>query len=355
MNYIGCKYSLLPFLDESITKVVGNNADSFCDLFAGTGTVGSYFKRNGYQVIANDIQYYSYILNKHYIENNTFLSFNGLFDIIPQLKDTVIPKRGLIVCQYLDSLYGINGFVYGNFCLGGTQNKEYQRLYFTDDNGSRCDAIREKIDEWHIEKLITDNEFYFLLATLLENIDKVANTASVYGAFLKKIKTSASKRFLMNPVDVILSDKENKVYCEDANSLIRKIKTDILYLDPPYNQRQYSSNYHVLETIARNDKPILNGKTGMRNCKSQRSEFCLKNKATESLKDIIDNANAKYIFLSYNNEGIIPLEEIKKILSARGKYGVFTQKYNRFKADKDDARKYAADSTVEYIHYVECK
>lgn len=354
MNYIGSKYSLLSFLDESISKIVGdyNKYNVFCDLFSGTANVGKYFKKKGLQIIANDLQYYSYVLCQQYIANHKELKFEGIKE---ELKKSGISTNNIVddVCSYLDLISGVEGFVYRNFCKGNKRDEDEYRLYFSDENGLKCDAIREKIEIWYREHKITDNEYYFLLATLIENIDKVANTASVYGAFLKKIKSSAQKEFTMKPVEMLYNDQEHFVFNEDANQLIRKIKSDILYLDPPYNQRQYSANYHVLETIARYDNPTLKGKTGMRDYSQQKSKYSNKREVKNVFEDLIMNANTKYIFLSYNNEGLMTFEEIKAIMSKRGEYGCFEKEYNRFKSDNEsELRHIKTNTTTEYLHYV---
>jgi len=210
MNYIGSKLSLLEFLEKSIEKVVDKNSRVFCDLFAGTGAVGTYFKRKGYKVIANDIQYYSFVLNKQYIENHQHLKFLKLAKILPELNNIEVSERKNFVCDYLSSIKGEKGFIYKNYCLGGTKNQEYERQYFSDENGMRCDAIRVKIEKWKNEKLIADSEYYFLLATLLETIDKRANTASVYGAFLKQLKKTAQIPFVLKPAELIINDQEHE-------------------------------------------------------------------------------------------------------------------------------------------------
>lgn len=352
MNYIGSKYSLLPFLDECISNITINDSNKvFCDLFSGTAIVGKYFKKKGFQIIANDIQYYSYVLCKQYIGNHKQLMFDGIKEEVHIVKNPIDE-----VCKYLDSISLIEGFVFNNFCKGNKKEGEEYRLYYSDYNGKKCDAIRSKIETWYIENKITENEYFFLLTTLLENIDKVANTASVYGAFLKNIKKSAQKQFIMEPAEMIYNDIDHKVFNEDANELIRKIKADILYLDPPYNQRQYSANYHVLETIARYDNPILKGKTGMRDYSTQKSDYCNKRKVKETFEDLIMHANTKYIFLSYNNEGLMTFEEIKDIMSKRGKYGCLKKEYHRFKADNESQNRHIkANTTMEYLHYVICK
>lgn len=353
MNYIGSKLSLLKFLEESINKVVNTNSRVFCDLFAGTGAVGSYFKKKGFKIIANDIQYYSYVLNKHYIGNHRVLKFEGLVKSMPALKNVKLVERKDVVCNYLSSMAGVEGFIYKNYCHGGAKSTKEQRQYFSDENGKKCDAVRQKIENWKNKKLITDGEYYFLLASLIESIDKSANTASVYGAFLKQLKKSAQKIFALKPAELIINDQDHHVFNEDINKLIKKVKGDVLYLDPPYNQRQYATNYHILETIAKYDNPSIHGKTGLRDYEDQKSAYCSRSKVKQTFKNLIDNANVKYIFLSYNNEGLMTPADIKEIMGARGEYGVFTQKYSRFKAD--NSRDYKADNTMEYLHYVVCK
>ena len=354
MNYIGSKLSLLKFIEESIEKIVKKDNQVFCDLFAGTGIVGSYFKKKGYKIIANDIQYYSYVLNRHYIANHKEFKFKNLEKLLPEIKDIEAANKKEFVCEYLSNLKGNKGFVYKNYCQGGTENREIQRLYFSDENGMKCDAIRQKIEKWRGDKVINENEYFFLLASLIESIDKYANTASVYGAFLKKLKKSAQRIMILKPAQLIINDQDHEVYNEDINILTKKIEGDIVYLDPPYNQRQYASNYHVLETIAKYDNPKLKGKTGLRDYSMQKSSYCSKNEVKNSFKDLILSVKAKYIFLSYNNEGLMSPQDVKEIMGLRGKYGCFKKEYNRFKADKDTNREYSAKKTFEYLHYVVC-
>jgi len=354
MNYIGSKLSLLEFLEESINKVVDKNCDTFCDLFAGTGIVGRYFKTKGYKIIANDIQYYSYVLNRHYIGNHKELYFSNLVKELSELENIEIKNRKKFVCEFLSNLKGVKGFIYKNYCLGGTKNKNEERQYFSDENGMRCDSIRQKIENWKKEKLISNDEYYFLITSLVESIDKYANTASVYGAFLKKLKKTAQNSLILKPAELIINNQDHEVFNEDINKVAGKITGDILYLDPPYNQRQYATNYHMLETIAKYDNPKIHGKTGLREYQNEKSLYCSRTQAKKAFNDLILKAKAKYIFLSYNNEGLMTLSDIKEIMSLRGKYGNFTKEYNRFKADKSENRNYTANKTVEYLHYVVC-
>ena len=328
MNYIGSKYSLMDFLTEAITSVVGENADSrsFADLFAGTGVVGSTFKQKGYNIIANDIQYYSYVLNKHLIGNK------------PPIKAEQV--------DYLNALKGTEGFVYKNYCQGSGSG----RMYFTDENGMKCDSIRIELERLKNSGEIDEAQYYYLLASLINSIDKYANTASVYGAFLKKVKKSAAKEFKLELLPVIGGSDHNEVFNEDVNSLIHRINGDILYLDPPYNARQYCTNYHVLETIARYDYPELHGKSGLREYQAQKSKYCSTRTVVEEFDDLIRNADFQYIFLSYNNEGLMPFDVIRQTMEQYGEYTMFDTDYKRFRADKEENRNHKANKTTEYLH-----
>src|SRR5690554_6271534 len=249
MNFIGSKHTLLPFLYETINKVIKDDKtikNRFAELFAGTGVVGEYYRSQGYKVISNDIQFYSYVLNKHKIENDANINIK-LFD-------------------HLNSLNGVEGFIYNNYCAGSNSN----RNYFTDYNGKKCDAVRIEIERLKENGILDESSYYFYLASLIHSIDKYANTAAVYGAFLKHIKKTASKKFFLEPLPITNGPK-GIVYNQDANVLIKQIEGDILYLDPPYNARQYWSNYHILETIAKYDNPTLRSITGLRDAGNQKS------------------------------------------------------------------------------------
>ena len=343
MNYIGSKYSILDYIDETINDFVKpkDNNIVLCDIFSGTGVVGKYFKNKGYSIISNDIQYYSYITTKHIVENNKKIEFKKL------------KKDGIDPFEYLNNIKGVKGFIYKNYSKEGTLGKEYERQYFSDENAKKIDGIRIQIEKWKESNIINENEYCFLIASLVESADKIANTASVYEAFLKNLKASAQKPLILKPIDTVINNscKELKVYNEDCNELIKKIKGDILYMDPPYNTRKYDTNYHMLETIALYDNPKIKGKTGVRCETTKKSKFCSKKDATQAFEDIIKNAKFKYILLSYNDEGIIPIEDIKRIMSKYGKYKCYGKKHKRFKADSK--RDYIKDFTIEYIHCLE--
>ena len=170
MHYIGSKKFLLPFIEESVRAVVNlDNPEEliFCDLFAGTGVVGTYFKDIGCRVIANDLQYYSYVLNQQSIGNSNELHFSALQDAIPQLMNAKSQNDRLLeVCNYLDNLQGKKGFVYKNYCCGSLKACGFERMYFTPQNGQKCDIIRHTIEAWVKHKLITREEYFYLLGAL---------------------------------------------------------------------------------------------------------------------------------------------------------------------------------------------
>ncbi len=339
MNYIGSKYSLIDFLETSIEKTLNVCNESkkpselvFADLFAGTGVVAGAYKKKGYSIIANDIQYFSYVITKHLLENGENLKKERCTDLIAKL----------------NQVEGVEGFIYKNYSYEGTEGQEFRRMYFSKYNAKKCDAIRIAIEEWYQSAKITENEYFFLLGSLINSIDKYANTASVYGAYLKKLKKSALKEMELSPLPILEGTGECKVYNEDISELIKNVSGDILYLDPPYNARQYCSNYHMLETIAKYDNPEIKGKTGLRDYADQKSVFCVKSKVADAFADLIKHAKFKYIFLSYNNEGLMSFDTIEKIMKKYGKYKVYMRQYRRFKAD--NARDCKSDSTVEYLH-----
>jgi len=331
MQYLGSKKTLLPFIQKTIFQTVKTDFKklTFCDLFAGTGIVGSAFKPLVKKVIANDIEYYSYILNRSIL--NVFSS-----------------NSANLYIKILNELKGVEGFIFNEYSCGG----KAERMYFSKENGKRIDAMRLKIREWKNEKILSEDEHYFLLASLLENADKVANTTSVYSAYLKKLKPTAQKLLVLNVQSSLNLWKDNKiskqqVYNEDACALIKKISGDILYLDPPYNGRQYGANYHLLNTIAEYNPFIPYGKTGQRNY--YKSKFCRKSEVVCVFRELIKNAQFKYIFLSYNNEGLMTPEEIQKIMSEFGKYSVVSTSYKRYKSSNFKAPK----ETLEFLHILE--
>ena len=353
MRYYGCKSKLLDFINECVIKTGINHGSIFCDLFSGTTVVAKYFKQKGYTIYANDFLEFSYSLARAYIKNNTYPFFDGLQEVICSLNNSTADNTCEVI-NYLNNLYPVKGFIYRNYCPSGTEDLDSPRMYFTDENGMKIDAIRTKIQEWKDKNLINEDEFYILLTSLLEAIPYVANISGNYAAYLKKWDPRALKSIKLKAPVIPKSKRNNRVFKENANTLIKKIYSDILYLDPPYNSRQYAPNYFLLELIAEGwfngMRPKIYGKTGMRPYERQKSAFCQKNKVADAFEHLIKYAKTKFILLSYNDEGLMSKDEIVDILLTRGNVQIFNKPYRRYRSINQD--EYDRKTVFETLYFV---
>lgn len=315
-KFIGSKYNLLDFI-SGVVADVAPEARRLADPFAGSAVVAFHFAARGLEVVANDLLYHNYLAARCFLGGRP-----GEVDW----------DRVARLIAELDALRPIEGYCYAAF--GGT--------YFTHENAGRIDAIRERIAAWKAQGVIGEQEEAILLTSLLYAADKVANTCGQYDAFLKHLGatpydqkgTHLVDMMVYRPLELglpqVVESAGNRVYCRDADLLMAEIETDILYLDPPYNQRQYVDNYHVLENIARWEKPALYGKTRKFARDQLKSAYSRRRTATEHLCRLIEQARARHILLSYNNEGIVPDEAILGALRRRGDVQVFTRSYAIF-------------------------
>ncbi|MFL2660104.1 MAG: DNA adenine methylase [Alphaproteobacteria bacterium] len=341
MRYIGNKESVIGTISSILEKhnIVGN---TFFDFFSGTSSVAKFYKKENYKIYSSDMMHFSYCLQKAYIENNSMPTFEKIIPKLPFLKDKDIPfslfeeeKPLNRIIKYLNSINGVEGFIYINYSPEGSCDIDIPRMYFSTENAKKIDAIRIEIENWYSQKLLLDNEYYILLAVLLESVSLYSNISGVYGAFNKRWDARALKEFRLREIELIYNEKNNLSYNEDSLNLLDKISDiDILYLDPPYNSRQYAPNYHILETISRYDNPDIKGVTGLRDYKNQKSKFCNKKTAYCELENILKKAKAKYIVLSYNNEGIMNDETIKKIFMKYGELIFENFSYKRFNSNQ---------------------
>jgi adenine-specific DNA-methyltransferase len=331
LNYIGCKNTLF----NSILKVCNDNIGDklkemhFLDIFAGTGIVGFNMQPKCKKISSNDLEYYSYVINYALLISNYSNKIQILIDD----------------CNKLES---IEGLIYKNF----SPNSNCERMFFTPENAKKCDAIRVHINKLYEIESITQNEYYFLLASLLVSIDKFANTTSIYGAYLKKFKNSALKSLILKPIHNRIDNINNEVFNMLSEDLTQtENKWDVVYMDPPYNQRVYAANYSPLNYIAKYDSTIIiNGKTGLIS-NYNKSNFSSKINVENAFKLIVENIKTLYIVLSYNNEGLLSYETIKNILLQKGNVKLYKIKYNKFKAKKDNK---TPTYVEEYIWFVKC-
>ncbi len=250
MRYIGSKVNLLTNIESCISENIKTPQASFCDIFSGTAVVARHFKSQ-YQIISNDSLYFSYVIQKAYVENNSKLNFS-------KLKSDIGNPFLFLENEKLGNTE--NNFIMQNYSPAGKAG----RMYFTEENARRIDFARTAIENWKNEKRVSASEYYYLLASLIEAVPSVSNITGTYGAYLKKWDKRAFKKLELPQIEVFSNGRKNKAYNEDSLKLIKRISGDILYIDPPYNSRQYAPNYHVLETISRYDSPKLSGITGMR-------------------------------------------------------------------------------------------
>ena len=340
MRFIGNKTNLL----NDIAQVIKENCDGtekvFCDIFSGTASVARFFK-NRYKIISNDLLYFSYVLQKGTIENNEIPSFKKLEDRL-NIHD---------VFDYLENIdikqEKFNKFIYENY----SPNKKCERMYLTPENALRIDFIRNKIEEWRNKELINKNEYYYLLAALIEGVPFVSNITGTYGAYLKQWDKRAFKKFEMIRLNVIDNNVKNQCYNKNSNDLIQEISGDILYLDPPYNERQYLPNYHLLETIARYDNPEIKGKTGIRVYNSEKSNYCIKNKVYSEMEELIKNAKFKHIIVSYNQDGLLSKNDIETILKKYGNKETYKLYEIPYKQYQNKLTK-KLDIHYEYLFYI---
>ncbi len=301
---------------------------TFTDLFAGTGIVGFTMQSTFQTVISNDLEYYSYVIN-----------------------------RGLLMCLYsekieewivtLNALEGVEGLVYAHFSPnpGGT------RMFWTSFNAKKCDAIRLELERLREEGELSESDYTFLLASLLVSIDKVANTSCVYGAYLKTFKKSACNEFVLKPIHTTYeSDRVtvNQVYNTRAEDLVQRVDMDVVYMDPPYNARQYGGNYSPLNYIALYDETIeLKGKTGLME-DYNKSHFSSKTKVQRAFEQLIEDIQCRTIVLSYNNEGLLPFDTIKTVLRQKGDVVLYKIQYDKFRSNTRVQKK----KVVEYVWIV---
>jgi len=338
MRFIGNKTKLLTYIHDILAKQGLKPGDHFFDFFAGTASVGRYFKERGFVVSSSDILYFSYVLQRAYIGNTGEPEFSELLKILPKTPSSRLFESNYEqVIEYLNNLPGQDGFIYQHYTEEGTQGSEQIRKFFKGENGRRIDAIRHTIEEWHINAFINETEYYVLIATLIETVPFYANISGVYAAFLKSYDPRTIKDLKLRPIDLSSTGPIGEAFNVNSMELIADIDTDVLYLDPPYNARQYAPNYHLLETIARYDYPTIKGVAGIRPYADQKSEFCNKETALVALDSIAKTAHYKVLALSYNSEGIMNQD---KILHTLGKYGdakVYEVDYRRFKSNNQGA------------------
>jgi len=364
--YIGNKRILLKLIQSALQQCLGHDVKGKCflDLFAGSGIVSRLAKALGFRVFCNDWEHFSYVINSAYIginKNETqsfYKKYGGVRGIIRYLNQLPEPEtQDLYIARYYCPTHD------------NIHNVDYQteRLFYTRSNGLIIDKIRNEIERLYPrEKIEADpqalKEKYLLLALLLYESATHTNTSGVFKAYHKGFGghngdalTRILARIELKPPVLINSPHTNQVFSQDANELVcaddvRNTRFDVAYLDPPYNQHQYGSNYHLLNTIARWDKlpvnmtQLKNGrlveKAGIRkDWVTTRSSYCYKDSAAEAFKNLLSNLNARFILLSYSTEGIIPFAELYDICTKTGRVDLVTNEYTKYRGGRQSMRR----------------
>lgn len=369
MRYIGNKTRLLPFIRQAMRRLRLPPGVAH-DAFAGTASVGRALKEDGWVVVSSDLMTYSAVLQHAYVVAQRVPSFARLRagdpDLRRALRSPALRARAAAaggtplhaVAEYLESwVEPERDFITTHFAPAGG------RMFFTDENAERIDVGRRLLFEWRQRDMIDEDAHALLLAALLEGADRVANTAGVYAAFIKEWQPNAVRPLRIAPVLPVRGREGSSAHRADAAKVAAEAgPLDLLYLDPPYNARQYSGYYHVPEIIARGwfngtGRPALHGKTGLLRDAEQRSDWCSPRKVGTALSELLENSQARHVLVSYNSEGLLAADRLREILSAHsasGKVREFRRGYKRYRADRDrEGRRYAGDRVRELLFYIE--
>ncbi len=329
-RYVGNKFKLMTWIQDILKKECPE-CESFFDVFAGTGAVSAFLLPD----------YKSFILNDFLFSNEAI--YKGFFASGKYSKTKL-----QALCRKYNSLNKLKTTNY--------VSEMYGDKFFSMADAQKIGWIRQDIEDLKQKEEITSKEYYILLTSLLYSSDRIANTVGHYDAYIKgKIIREGFVFDLINVLDV--KKKQIKVYREDSNNLAKKVTADIAFLDPPYNSRQYSRFYHVLENITKWTKPELFG-VAMKPKEENMSEYC-KTSAAGAFSDLVSKLKTKYIVVTYNNTynpksssslNKISFEQIMDILSTRGKTVVFDKPYKFFNAGKtnfDDHKEFVFVTKVE--------
>ena len=346
-RYIGSKDKLSDIIISDIRRI-NNNTETVIDLMAGTGLMSLALRENNFKVVANDVMTYSY----HHLNLHLLLTkvpeFNSISSIIKNNDSTSKKNNYALILNYLNNVKPVKGYFFNEFSPEGNPiNTTKPRKYFTAENAAKIDAVREEIKKLKKKKLITELEHSLLLHDLIMASNDIANIAGTYGHYLSKfVKRAESPMVLYQSNFSNLGRTEgHQVFKGYAEEIAPNLTGDICYIDPPYIKRQYAANYHILETLAREDEPEAIGESGLRPWRDQYSNFCSKVKIRESFDKIITNINCQDFLISYSEDGLIPISDLISFLTNYGTVSKKNIEYKRFKSNNSKK-----DSTLnEYL------
>ncbi len=356
-RYIGSKEKLSEVIISEI-RFIKKDARHIIDLMAGTGLFSLALRENGFDVTAVDVMTYSYHHLNVQLRLNTPPQYQGVFPIkgIANFEDTMLfkPTNYELVLNYLNQLPPVKGYFWQEFSPEGSpHNSSKPRQYFSANNAAKIDAIRLKIRELREEKAITDIEHSLIIHDLIMATNDIANIAGTYGHYLSKFVTRA-----LTPIELRPSSFSNKGSIEGhtifrgyAEELALILRGDICYIDPPYIKRQYAANYHILETLAREDEPEAIGESGLRPWRDQYSDFCSKVRIRKSFDKIFKNVQCSDFLISYSEDGLIPIDDLLSFFSNYGEVSKKDIEYKRFKSNNNMSH----PTLTEYLIHLHLK
>jgi adenine-specific DNA-methyltransferase len=340
MRYIGNKTRLLPFILRTLERS-GLGVGSVHDSFAGTASVSRALKAKGWRVHSSDLLMSSYVFQRAYV--------------VAEAADTEL--NGL--AGELGSLAPLEGFISEHFSPSRRTGAS-ARMYFTPENAGRIDAAREQLEIWRKTKTISEDSYYLLLAAIIEGADRVANTAGVYASYMKRWQPNAKRRFEVLPEMPVKGAQPAEATLMDATEAAKSIgKVDLLYIDPPYNSRQYVAYYHIPEILARgwsDSAPAIRGKVGLLAGEEGRSQWSHGRRVQKLFSALLAASGARHALISFNSEGHLEPDALLSLLtkaSLDGKVAHFTQRYRRYRADSErEGRHYHRNMALEHLYLV---
>ena len=342
MRYIGNKTRLLPFILRTLNKS-GIPVGSVHDAFAGTASVSRALKAQGWRVHSSDLLMSSYVFQRAYVVAD---------DADPLLSE---------MARDLASLAPRESFISRHFSPAGSSEGDGDgRMYFTPANAGRIDAAREELESWRKAGKVGEDSYYVLLAAIIEGADRVANTAGVYASYMKRWQPNARRAFEVSPEIPVKGAQPAQAHLMDATEAARSIGgVDLLYIDPPYNSRQYVAYYHIPEILARGwseATPAIRGKVGLLAGEEGRSQWSHRRRVQKLFSALLSATTATHALVSFNSEGHLPPEVLLSLLikaSRDGKVSHFSQRYRRYRADSDRVgRHYHRDIALEHLYMI---
>jgi adenine-specific DNA-methyltransferase len=340
MRYIGNKTRLLPFILRTL-KRSGIGVGSVHDAFAGTASVSRALKENGWRVHSSDLLMSSYVFQRAYV--------------VAEVADPLLGD----MASDLTALAPRAGFISEHFSPSPRSGAS-GRMYFTPENAGRIDAAREELEVWRTSGKVSDDNYYLLLAAIIEGADRVANTAGVYASYMKRWQPNARRRFEVVTEMPSKGGQRANAMLMDATDAARAIgEVDLLYIDPPYNARQYVAYYHIPEILARgwmDAAPAIRGKVGLLAGEEGRSQWSHGRRVQKLFSELLAATGARHALVSFNSEGHLAPDVLRALLtkaSVDGEIAHFRQRYRRYRADSEhEGRHYHGDMALEHLYLV---